>query len=57
MADPLVSLAEIRAAAARIANIAVRTPLVRTPFPGLSGHGVLLNRIAPREPTPVSPPA
>jgi threonine dehydratase len=39
MADPLVSLAEIRAAAARIATIAVRTPLVRTPFPGLSGHG------------------
>ena len=39
MADPLVSIEEIRAAAARIANIAVRTPLVRAPFPGLSGHG------------------
>jgi threonine dehydratase len=39
MPDPLVSLAAIRAAAARIADIAVRTPLVRAPFPGLSGHG------------------
>jgi len=39
MPDPLVTLAEIRAAAARIANIAVRTPLVRAQFPGLSGHG------------------
>jgi threonine dehydratase len=38
MAD-LVSLAEIRAAAARIAHIAVRTPLVEAAFPGLSGHG------------------
>jgi threonine dehydratase len=36
---PLVTLEEIRAAAARIANIAVKTPLVRAPFPGLSGFG------------------
>ena len=39
MADQLVSLADIRAAAVRIASIAVKTPLVRAPFPGLSGHG------------------
>ncbi|HXR40197.1 MAG TPA: threonine/serine dehydratase [Terracidiphilus sp.] len=39
MEESLVSIEEIRAAAARIANIAVRTPLVRAPFPGLSGHG------------------
>jgi threonine dehydratase len=39
MGPSLVSVEEIRAAAARIANIAVRTPLVRAPFPGLSGHG------------------
>ena len=39
MAVPLVSLAEIRAAAARIAHIAVKTPLVEAAFPGLSGHG------------------
>ena len=37
--DSLVSLETIRAAAARIASIAVKTPLVRAPFPGLSGHG------------------
>src|SRR5580658_9803784 len=36
---PLVTIEEIRAAAARIAHIAVKTPLVRAPFPGLSGHG------------------
>jgi len=36
---PLVTIEEIRAAAARIANIAVKTPLVRAPFPGLSGYG------------------
>jgi threonine dehydratase len=36
---PLVTIADIRAAAARIASIAVKTPLVRAPFPGLSGHG------------------
>jgi threonine dehydratase len=39
MPEPLVTLADIRAAAARIAGIAVKTPLVRTPFPGISGHG------------------
>ena len=39
MADPLVSIADIRAAAARIAHIAVKTPLVEAQFPGLSGHG------------------
>jgi threonine dehydratase len=39
MADPLVSIADIRAAAARIAQIAVKTPLVQAAFPGLSGHG------------------
>jgi threonine dehydratase len=35
----LVSLDAIRAAAARIAPIAMRTPLVRAAFPGVSGHG------------------
>ena len=39
MEQSLVSIDEIRAAAARIANIAIRTPLIRAPFPGLSGHG------------------
>jgi threonine dehydratase len=39
MNENLVSLAEIRAAAARIANIAVKTPLVRAPFPGIAGYG------------------
>jgi threonine dehydratase len=38
MAD-LVSLETIRAAAALIAQIAVKTPLVEAAFPGLSGHG------------------
>jgi threonine dehydratase len=38
MAD-LVSLETIRAAAGRIAQIAVKTPLVEAAFPGLSGHG------------------
>ena len=38
MAD-LVSLETIRAAAARIAQIAVKTPLVEAAFPGLSGYG------------------
>lgn len=37
--DQLVSIDEIRAAAARIAPIAFKTPLVRAPFPGVSGHG------------------
>ena len=35
----LVSIDTIRAAAARIASVAVHTPLVRAPFPGLSGYG------------------
>jgi len=35
----LVSLEEIRAAAKRIAGIAMRTPLVRAQFPGISGYG------------------
>jgi threonine dehydratase len=39
MAEELVTFAAIRAAAARIAGIAVKTPLVRAPFPGISGHG------------------
>jgi threonine dehydratase len=39
MAEELVTLGAIRAAAARIAGIAVKTPLVRAPFPGISGHG------------------
>lgn len=37
MADSLVSLNEIRAAASRIAGIAVKTPLVGAPFEGVSG--------------------
>jgi threonine dehydratase len=36
----LVDLATIRAAAARISNIAVKTPLVEAAFPGLSGWGM-----------------
>jgi threonine dehydratase len=39
MEQSLVSIEEIRAAAARIASIAIRTPLIRAAFPGLSGHG------------------
>ena len=35
----LVDLQTIRAAAARIAGVAVKTPLVRAPFPGLAGYG------------------
>jgi threonine dehydratase len=35
----LVSIDEIRAAAARIAPIALRTPLLRAPFPGIAGPG------------------
>jgi len=35
----LISVEEIRAAASRIAKIAIRTPLIRAQFPGLSGHG------------------
>jgi threonine dehydratase len=39
MTETLVSIEEIRAAATRIASIAIRTPLIRASFPGLSGHG------------------
>jgi threonine dehydratase len=39
MPDQLVNLTQIRAAAARIARIAVKTPLVEAAFPALSGHG------------------
>ena len=35
----LVTLDEVRAAATRIASIAVQTPLVKAPFPGLAGRG------------------
>jgi threonine dehydratase len=35
----LVSIEEIRAAAARIAGIAIRTPIIEAAFPALSGHG------------------
>ncbi|MGH9519135.1 MAG: threonine/serine dehydratase, partial [Terriglobales bacterium] len=35
----LVTLETIRAAAARIAGVAVRTPLVCAPFAGLAGYG------------------
>jgi threonine dehydratase len=35
----LVDLATIRAAAARIATVAIKTPLIRAAFPGLSGYG------------------
>ena len=37
--DSFVTLDAIRAAAARIAGIAVQTPLVRAPFPGVAGYG------------------
>ena len=36
--DSLVSVDTIRAAAARISGIAVRTPLVRAPYAGVAGH-------------------
>jgi threonine dehydratase len=36
--DALVSLATIREAAARIAGIALKTPLIRAPFVGLAGE-------------------
>jgi len=39
MANELVSIAEIRAAAERIAHIAVKTPLVQAQFPRISGYG------------------
>ncbi len=38
-AGQLVSLEAIRAAAGRIAPMAMKTPLVRAAFPGLSGYG------------------
>jgi len=38
-AFPLVTVDQIRAAAARIAGVAVKTPLVEAAFPGLSGFG------------------
>ena len=37
--EQLVSLDTIRAAAARISGVALRTPLVHAPFPGLSHRG------------------
>ena len=39
MTNRLVTVDEIRAAAARLAEIAVKTPLVKAAFPGLSGYG------------------
>jgi threonine dehydratase len=39
MNEGLVSVEEIRAAAVRIAGVAVKTPLVEAAFPGLSGYG------------------
>ena len=39
MNETLVSIADIRTAAARIAGISVKTPLVAAPFPGLAGYG------------------
>ena len=41
IAEPLVSIDSIRAAAARIAPIAIRTPLLRAPFPGIAGEAWL----------------
>jgi threonine dehydratase len=35
----LVTIEAIREAAARISGVAVKTPLVRAPFPGLAGYG------------------
>ena len=35
----LLDLETIRAAAVRIAPVAIKTPLVRAAFPGISGHG------------------
>ena len=40
IAERLISPATIRAAAARIDGIAVRTPLVEAAFPGVSGYGM-----------------
>jgi threonine dehydratase len=38
LTDSPVSIAEIRAAAARISRISIKTPLVRAPFPGVAGE-------------------
>ena len=38
MAETLVSIGEIRAAAQRIVGVAIRTPLLRAPFPGFAGE-------------------
>ena len=40
IAQDLVDVAAIRDAAKRIASVAVRTPLVRAPFPGVAGYGL-----------------
>ncbi len=37
--EALVTLETIRAAAARIAGVAIKTPLIEAAFPGLSGYG------------------
>ena len=39
MAEHLVTLEAIRAAASRISSIAVKTPLVEAAFPSISGYG------------------
>jgi threonine dehydratase len=39
MTESLITIEEIRAAAARIASVAIRAPLIEAAFPGLSGHG------------------
>ncbi|MGP8269806.1 MAG: threonine/serine dehydratase [Terracidiphilus sp.] len=39
LTETLVTLGAIRAAAVRIAPIAIKTPLIRAQFPNLSGHG------------------
>ena len=39
LTETLVTLEAIRAAAVRIAPIAIKTPLIRAQFPNLSGHG------------------
>jgi threonine dehydratase len=38
LTESLISIAEIREAALRIAGIAIKTPLIRAPFPGVSGE-------------------
>ena len=37
--DSLITLDAIRAAAQRIAGIAIQTPLINAPFPGIAGYG------------------